>query len=250
MTAARTLTVLVPAFNEEAALPRTIDAACAAADDLRSRGVVDEVEIVVVDDGSTDRTPAVLAELSASSPVRIRAVRHPVNRGLGAAIRTGLQAVCTELVFYTDADLPVDLSAIGEALALMDERGAGAVCAYRLDRGGEGALRYTYSVVYNLLVRVVLGLRVRDVNFAAKLLRSEVVQGLDLRSEGSFIDAELVARLQRRQVRIEQFPAAYRPRSRGVSTLSSPSVIRTILRELLALTPAIRAEAPLVPSGA
>jgi hypothetical protein len=97
-----------------------------------------------------------------------------------------------------------------------------------------------YSVVYNELCRWLLGVRVRDINFAAKLIRSSELRRLGLRSEGSFIDAELVARLQRRGAVLRQFPADYRPRSRGVSTLSSASTVATILRELVRVGPEVR----------
>lgn len=238
----RSLTVLYPALNEEHGIERAVRAAWDCGDRLCSDGRLDRFHVVVVDDGSTDGTPEVLSRLCSMRP-ELAVVQHEVNRGLGAAIRSGLEAVDTDLVFYTDSDLPVELTAVDEALALMDSHGElDAVSLYRLDRGGEGPRRYVYSFVYNALVRVVLGTRVRDVNFAAKLIRTEALDGVRLLSDGSFIDAELMARLQRRGHRIGQLPAVYHPRSRGVSTLSSFRVIRTILREMVDLTPGIRRE--------
>ena len=89
-----------------------------------------------------------------------------------------------------------------------------------------------YSHVYNLLVRCTFGLRVRDVNFAAKLVRREVLDAIELHSEGSFIDVELLTRADRAGFHIVQFGVDYFPRSRGVSTLSSWPVILRILREM------------------
>jgi hypothetical protein len=122
----------------------------------------------------------------------------------------------------------------------MRHHDAGVVSAYRRDRAGEGPRRFVYSVVYNALTRLVLGLRVRDVNFAAKLLRRDVLDAIRLESNGSFVDAELLARAERAGFGIVQFAADYFPRSRGVSTLSTLTVIRKMLVEAWKITPEIR----------
>ena len=108
---------------------------------------------------------------------------------------------------------------------------ADIVSAYRLDRTGEGYVRTIYSFFYNLLVRVLFGCRFRDVNFAFKLVRRSVLDKVELHSEGSFIDAELMVSARKMGLNVVQFGVDYFPRTRGVSTLSSPSVIRKILRE-------------------
>ena len=177
----------------------------------------------------------------AAADARVRVVSHTANRGLGAAVRSGLGAATGDVVLYTDADLPFDLLEVGRALRLMRQRDVGVVALYRHDRAGEGARRWVYSYLYNSLVRAVLGLRVRDVNFAGKFLRRDVLDAVQLRSEGSFVDAELLARAHLAGATIVQFGVDYFPRSRGVSTLSSGRVIRDILREMRALRPELRA---------
>ena len=117
---------------------------------------------------------------------------------------------------------------------------ADIVSAYRFDRTGEGAKRAVYSYVYNSLIKVMLGLRIRDVNFAFKLLRKNVIEHLELQSEGSLIDVELLAKAQRLGFHIIQFGVDYFPRDRGTSTLSSPAVIKNIVKELYQLLPSIR----------
>jgi hypothetical protein len=148
-------------------------------------------------------------------------------------------------VLYTDADMPFDLADLGKAIRLMRVYDADIVSAYRFDRTGEGARRSAYSHVYNTAVKTLFRLRMRDVNFAFKLVRREVLAHLELQSEGSFIDVELLAKAQRLGYYIIQFGVDYFPRERGTSTLSNPSVIAAIVRELAQLLPGVWRTEPL-----
>jgi hypothetical protein len=134
---------------------------------------------------------------------------------------------------------------VHRAIRLLRSYEADIVSAYRLDRTGEGPRRAVYSWVYNGLLRGAFGLRLRDVNFAFKLLRRHVLEYVELTSEGSFIDAELLLRAQRLGFHVIQFGVDYFPRTRGVSTLSSPSVIAKIVREMTALSRQLRQVEPL-----
>ncbi|MEY2463696.1 MAG: hypothetical protein QOH64_1834, partial [Acidimicrobiaceae bacterium] len=161
------------------------------------------------------------------------------------SVRTGLAEATGELVLYTDADMPFDLADLHKALRLMRIYDADIVSAYRFDRTGEGAKRALYSHAYNSLVKGLLRLRIRDVNFAFKVVRREVLEHIELQSEGSFIDVELLAKAQRRGFHIIQFGVDYFPRARGTSTLSSPAVIVKIVKELAAVLPSLRRVVPL-----
>jgi glycosyltransferase involved in cell wall biosynthesis len=240
LTEPATLSVVMPAYNEEAGIARAVEAALVAGDEVCRPSGVDGLEVVVVDDGSTDGTASIVSALAARDD-RIRLVRLGRNRGLGGALRAGLAASTGDIVLYTDADLPFDLAEIGKALRLMRLYDADVVAAYRHDRTGEGFRRALYSHAYSVFVKVVLGLHLRDVNFAAKWCRREVVETIELHSEGSFVDAELLAKAVRHGFKVVQFGVDYFPRSRGVSTLSSFRVIRTILAEMRSITPEIRA---------
>lgn len=239
--AAPGLTILFPAYNEVEGLERTVAAAIEAGDSLVGLGEIDDYEVLVVDDASTDGTGD-LADTLAARHERVRAVHHSVNRKLGGSIRTGLAEARGRCVLYTDADLPFDLFELEKAFRLLRHYDADIVAIYRHDRTGEGLRRLVYSYAYNSLIRTALGLRVRDVNFAGKLIRREVLEAVTLHSEGSFIDVELLAKAQRRGFRIIQFGVDYFPRSRGVSTLSSAPVILKMLREMAAIVPEIRAD--------
>jgi glycosyltransferase involved in cell wall biosynthesis len=238
-----TLSIVLPAFDEAAGIERTIDTAVHARDALVAAGVVSVVEILVVDDGSVDDTGRIVARRAAADP-SIRLLTNESNLGLGAAVSRGLAKSTGDIVLYTDADLPFDLTELGKALRLMEVYDADIVAGYRHHRMGEGIRRMAYSYLYNSLVRVALGLRVRDANFAAKLLRRTVIDAVVLRSQGSFIDVELLAKAERQGFRIVQFGLDYFPRTRGASTLSSPGVILQILRELRSIGPEIRAAGP------
>ena len=239
--AAPGLTILFPAYNEVEGLERTVAAAIEAGDSLVGLGEIDDYEVLVVDDASTDGTGD-LADTLAARHERVRAVHHSVNRKLGGSIRTGLAEARGRCVLYTDADLPFDLFELEKAFRLLRHYDADIVAIYRHDRTGEGLRRLVYSYAYNSLIRTALGLRVRDVNFAGKLIRREVLEAVTLHSEGSFIDVELLAKAQRRGFRIIQFGVDYFPRSRGVSTLSSAPVILKMFREMAAIVPEIRAD--------
>ncbi len=232
-------------WNEEEYIDRTLQAAREAAEALIASGEVADYEIVVVDDASTDATGRLADEIAAVDP-RVRVVHHPKNRKLGGSIKTGFAAATGDLVLYTDADLPFDMDELQKACRLMRHYEADVVSAYRLDRTGEGYVRTVYSFFYNALVRVFFGLKMRDVNFAFKLCRRRIFDHVELKSEGSFIDAELVVRAHKFGYHIVQFGVDYFPRTRGVSTLSSPSVIVKILREMWQLRRELRAIRPAV----
>jgi glycosyltransferase involved in cell wall biosynthesis len=219
------LTVVFPMYNEEAYLHRAV----AAVHDALTPDF--DYEIVVVNDASTDRTGEMADALAREDP-RLRVVHNPVNRRLGGALRAGYAVATRDLIFYTDADLPIDLHELPRAVRLLLYQQADVVAAYRFDRTSEGPLRALYTFFYNHLIRTLFGLKVRDVNFAFKLFRRSVLDRIALQSEGSFIDAEFLLRARKAGCPIIQIGLDYFPRTRGLSTLASFGVIATILREM------------------
>jgi glycosyltransferase involved in cell wall biosynthesis len=229
------LSLVIPMFNEE----ESIEHALACATDALNRHCGEDWEIVVVDDASEDRSAAIVQREMAAEP-RIRLLRHPVNRRLGATLKTGFAAVRKDVVLYMDADLPFDPEAIGPALQAMRVARADLIAGYRLDRTGEGFRRAVYSYCYNTLIGLLFGWPHRDINFSFKLIRREVLAAIELKSEGSLIDAELIVKAKNLGFVIQQLGLDYFPRTRGISTLSSPAVILKIFRELVTLYPEMR----------
>jgi len=228
------LSVFYPMWNEQEYIERALDYGHRACTALIERGDIADYELIVIDDASDDATGAI-ADRCAAENSRVRVVHHATNRKLGGSMRSGFAAARGDLVLYTDADLPFDMAELPRIVRLMRDYDADIVSAYRFDRTGEGALRAVYTFVYNALVKAVFGVRLRDINFACKLVRRRVLDAVDLRSEGSFIDAELMIRAKRSGFEIVQMGVDYFPRTRGISTLSSPGVIFTILREMWTL---------------
>ena len=141
------------------------------------------------------------------------------------------------------------MTEVARALRVLQTYEVDLVSAYRLDRTGEGPRRAIYSFFYNGMIQLAFGTRIRDINFAFKLCRRRVLDHVTLKSEGSFIDAELVIRAQRSGFQILQIGVDYFPRTRGVSTLSSFGVIRTMVGEMVRLRSELKHVVPVAGSS-
>ena len=231
----RELSVFFPFFNEDANIQRVVDDARRALDDLGLQW-----EMVLVDDGSADRTPQ-LADRIAAHDSRIRAVHHPENRGYGAALQTGFRAARLPWVFYTDGDGQFDLADLARVLPLAER--FDVVSAYRENRR-EGFLRRAMAAAWGWLTGRLLGFRIRDVDAAFKLYRREIFDRIPLHSTGALIDAEILARAARAGYTIGQTPVRHFPRRAGTPTGAKPTVILRAFRELWRLRKDIRAQPP------
>ena len=240
------LSIFFPMWNEEQYVHRAVAAAQDVCEWLLADGEIADYELIIVDDASTDATPALADELAATDQ-HVRVVHHSTNRKLGGSIKSGFAAATGDLVLYTDADLPFEMRELVRAMRVLRMYEADVVSAYRLDRTGEGPRRAVYSFLYNWLVQLMFGTRLRDINFAFKLCRRTVLDHITLVSEGSFIDAELVIRAQRSGFQVLQIGVDYFPRTRGVSTLSSLGVIRTMLGEMFRLRSELKKITPVAP---
>ena len=221
------ISLVMPAYNEEENLPEAVHQAVGPLAAIDPRW-----EIVLVNDASTDDTAAVAEALAAQFPGQVRVVHHTANQGLGGALCSGFGAARGAIFAYCDADLPFDMTVLEEAYALLERDEADVVVGRRLTRD-EGWRRALYTAVYNRLVNTLFDLDVHDVNCPLKVFRRGVYDREGLHSAGSFIDAELLARARRNGFRITELGVIYTPRTRGISTLSRPSVIVGILRELM-----------------
>ena len=232
------ISLVIPMYNEELNIEHAVAAGVEALTKYS-----DDYEIVIVDDASTDDSPRLAARLAEENP-RIRVIRHERNRKLGATLRTGFAATTKDLVFYMDADMPFDPDVLNRAIRAMRLTGADMIAAYRHDRTMEGFKRGVYTVVYNWLIGFLFGWPHRDINFSFKLMKRKILQTIELKSEGSLIDAELIVKAKNHGFSIQQIGIDYFPRVRGVSHLASFGVVLKILRELVALYPEMRKRTP------
>jgi glycosyltransferase involved in cell wall biosynthesis len=228
------LSVFYPMWNEEDYIERALRFGRRACEDLVESGDIADYELIIIDDKSTDRTPEI-ADAMAAADSHVRVIHHERNRKLGGSMKTGFAAATGDLVLYTDADLPFDMEELPRAVRLLRDYEVDIITAYRFDRTGEGSLRAVYTFVYNGLIKALFGVKVRDINFAFKLCRRRIFEDVHLKSEGSFIDAELIIRATRMGYEIMQMGVDYFPRTRGESTLSSPGVILKIVNEMWSL---------------
>lgn len=217
------LSVVVPCFNEEGNVARVVDQAIAV-----GRRVATELEVIVVDDGSTDETHAILRRLQRSLP-ELRVIQHLHNRGYGAAVRTGLDASSLDYVFLTDGDGQFDLEELPNAVQLL--RAHDVVAGYRIVRR-DGWWRRLWGRTWTALVNQAFGLRVRDANCAFKLVPQTLLRVSELQSNGALISAELLAEARRAELAIAEYPVSHFPRTHGHQTGASASVIATALIEL------------------
>ncbi len=232
------VSLVIPMYNEEL----NIEHAVAAARESLEKYAGDH-EIIIVDDASTDASPRIVARIASEDP-HVRVLRHEKNRKLGGTLRTGFAAATKDFVFYMDADIPFDPDVLGRAVRAMELTGADMIAAYRHDRTMEGFKRGVYTLVYNWLIGVLFGWPHRDINFSFKLMKRTVLEAIELRSEGSLIDAELVVKAKNRGFTIQQIGIDYFPRTRGTSHLGSFTVVLKILRELIKLFPEMRRKGP------
>lgn len=222
----QSVSIALPAHNEEGNIERVVRDALG----VLSR-VADQYEVIVVDDGSSDATADIVGRLAGQHP-EVRLVQHPTNRGYGAAVWTGLSNCRMDLAFFTDAD---DQFELGELERFMSYAPTyEAVIGYRAKRE-DRPHRYLLARGWGLLVSCCLGVRVRDLNCAFKLFRSERLREIDLSATGALINGELLARLMRRGVSLIELPVGHRPRKCGEQSGDKPSVILRALRELARL---------------
>lgn len=217
------ISVVLPAFNEAENIPVAVERAIAVMSDL-----ADEFEVIVVDDGSTDGTREIAEELMTAHHPRVRLAVHPVNRGYGAALRTGFSLTRFDLVFYTDADNQFDPGDLKHFLPLVVEYDL--VVGFRVYRY-DTMLRSILSWVYNRIVSVLFRVRVRDVDCAFKLFRREVLEKITIECDDFFVDTELVAKARRWNFRLLEKGVRHYPRMAGETTVQPSHVMRT-LREI------------------
>jgi glycosyltransferase involved in cell wall biosynthesis len=219
----------LPAYNEEAVIERAVRHVADALSEIAER-----FEVIVVNDGSADRTGEILSRLRSSEPLlRLRVITHERNRGYGATLRSGLEAASEELVFFTDADLQFDVRELAEFLPDLDAT-TDLVIGWRRKRA-DPPMRMLNAWGWKLLVNSLFGYTARDVDCAFKLMRRQVWQSLTVQAGGATFSAELLIKARRLGFRVKERPVTHYPRTAGSPTGARPAVIARAFWELFEL---------------
>jgi glycosyltransferase involved in cell wall biosynthesis len=224
----RDLSVVLPAFNEEANVERVVRD-CVAYLEL----VMPDYELLIIDDGSLDRTAEILDRLADEFP-KLKPLRHPANRGYGAALRTGFSAATKRFVFYMDSDGQFDIHDLDLMLPLVIDADH-IVTGFRIERRDPFVRRLNARLFNHFVVGLMLGVHVRDLNCAFKLVPKKIIDQLALESTGALINAELYGRAVRRGFGVKEVGVHHYPRAAGTPTGARPSVILRAFYELARL---------------
>jgi glycosyltransferase involved in cell wall biosynthesis len=231
----RELSVVLPAFNEEASIERT------ARDCVAYLGeAMPDHELLIVDDGSRDRTGEIIDRLAGEVP-QLKPFHHRENRGYGAALRTGFAAATKRFVFYMDSDGQFDIRDLDLMLPLVTDADH-IVTGFRIERRDPFVRRLNARLFNRFAVGFMLGVHVRDLNCAFKLVPKRILDQIALESTGALINAELYGRAVRRGFGIKEVGVHHFSRAAGTPTGARPSVILRAFYELARLRRKILAD--------
>ena len=224
------LSFFFPAHNEEANLEGLVREALETLPTL-----AESFEIIAVDDGSTDATPAIADSLTAANPGLVRVVHHPTNVGYGGALRSGFGVARYELIAFTDGDRQFKVADLGRLLdRLAADDAPDVVVGYRIKRA-DPPIRTLYARAYRLANRIFFGLTVTDVDCACKVFRREALDGLRVESGGAFFSAEMLVKLRAAGRSVVEVGVPHYPRTAGSATGARPEVVLRAVRDFWAL---------------
>lgn len=229
------LSVFFPVYQEEENVGKVTGQALRVLEEMECA-----YEVIIVDDGSTDRTGAVADELARRHP-SVRVVHHEGNRGYGAALKTGFTSAKNDYIFYTDGDNQFDLRELKKFVALLDF--SDMVIGFRNRRNYSFYQKVT-SFTYNLVLQNLFDLSYRDVDCAFKLVPKSLIDRTELSSVAAFIDAELLIKAQQLGYSVTEVGVTHLPRTSGVSHGANAKVVLRTIREMVRFYLQVRAEDP------
>lgn len=234
----QSISIVLPAYNEEIVIAKTIR------DCLRTvRRICPNAEIIVVDDGSRDRTGDIADEMAARD-ARVVVVHNRPNKGYGGALLAGFAAARGELLFFMDADGQFDINQIADLLTISNQQPEGVVLGYRAQRR-DPLFRRLNAWGWKQLVGLMLGLRgIRDIDCAFKLFPARIIHACDVQAQGAMVNTEFLVKMRRMQVSMTQVPVNHFVRQHGSATGANPRVILKAFQEMLRLRTRLHAWQP------
>ncbi len=218
------LSIVIPAYNEEANVAEAVRRVSHTAQHL---GI--DYDIIVVNDGSRDRTGEIVRELAASIP-NLRLVEHFPNRGYGGALKAGFAASVKEFIAFTPADNQFDF---GEIRLLLDRLTPDVVLVSgrRINRK-DNVIRKFNGFGWNMVVRLLFGYLIKDIDCGFKVFRRWILERIHIESNGAMIDTEMLAELRARGYRLAETPVTHLPRTAGSPTGANLKVVVRAFRDL------------------
>lgn len=220
------LSLVLPAYNEEDNIRVVVEQVLEVLPQY-----TDTFEVIPVNDGSVDRTGEIVAELAREDD-RVRPVSYKVNKGYGGAVASGFAATQYDYVMFMDADRQFninDISLLAPFVGQFD-----IVAGFRMERS-DSLHRRINAEIFNIAVRILFGVHLRDLDCAFKIFRGDQLRSLDLISNGALINCEMQAKLRRQGATLVQVGVHHYPRVAGSSTGGNLKVILKAMRDILIL---------------
>lgn len=214
------LSVFLPCYNEAENLPKTVKNVTENANRVAERW-----ELLLVNDGSKDDTLA-LSESFAAKDKHIRVINHPVNRGYGASLKSGLYNAKYSWIVFIDADSQFDFAEIDSFIKIQESTSADLVIGFYRKRQ-VAPMRKLNTFAWQVLVFLLFGLKIKDIDCGFKLISKNVIDKIPkLESErGAFISSEFLIKAKKHHFKIIEIPVHHYPRRQGVGTGANIDVI-------------------------
>ncbi len=205
----QSISVFFPAFNDEQTIGSLVIKALNVLDEL-----ADDYEVLVINDGSTDRTPQIIDKLSEAFP-QVVAIHHEQNLGYGAALQSGFRHAMKDLIFYTDGDGQYEVDELRRMLPLLTDN-VDVVNGYK-SRRADSRKRKIIGEVYNRIARLVFKLPIRDVDCDCRLIRRDVLPDISSLPNSGAVCVQLVRQLAAKGAAFSEIPVSHYPRVHGKS---------------------------------
>ncbi len=213
------LSVVMPAYNEEEGIEKVVKESINIL-----KEICKEFELIIVNDGSLDRTEKILKDLEKECP-ELKIISYYPNRGYARALKEGFARANYPYIFYTDSDGQFDLREIKNYFPLIYENDM--VVGYRIKRE-DPFLRKISSKFYNFIQRIYLGIKIKDINCAFKIFKSSFLKSIPINSENFLIDAEFFLRAKQNKAKFVEVPVSHRARYKGSSTVKFSTIFQTL----------------------
>ncbi len=222
----KSISLFLPCYNEEANIEKAV---LSAQEFLKE--IASDYEIIVVNDGSKDRTGEIADKLAGRFS-NIKAIHHPTNLGYGSALTSGFRNASKDLVFFMDGDNQFDIRELKNLLPFLDK--FDAVVGYRIKRK-DPLHRKVNAWLFNRLANILFGLGIRDIDCGFKLFKRRAIKDMGLTSRGALISTELLVKIKRRGFKIKEAGVQHYPRVFGKQTGANIKVILRFFKELVKL---------------